>query len=234
MQGGAKIINMSWQSLNWIWTVSDEIEYWHDNSQTMFVAAAGTSECNDLISDDNVVFPAQKDEVIAVTALPLGSSWPRCGNHRGPEVDIAAYELHVTPGREQPAFTSRAYFERHRRGFQHCCSYLVIPTHVDQAASHEQIALGDERKGSSSLDINWKWTRERVGRRRWVLGSCSSRPIESRAGKYNVVHLLRTTLGRRSELQLFVEYGRDHFIHSAFDQPSRRLHYVHTPISHRH
>ncbi|WP_420128606.1 S8/S53 family peptidase [Longimicrobium sp.] len=44
-QPGGKVITMSWQSLNWYWQVSNEIEYWqsqHPNN-LLFFAAAGTS-----------------------------------------------------------------------------------------------------------------------------------------------------------------------------------------------
>jgi hypothetical protein len=43
---GGKIVTMSWQSMNWWWQVSNEIEYWtnrHPND-LLFFAAAGTRE----------------------------------------------------------------------------------------------------------------------------------------------------------------------------------------------
>lgn len=43
---GGKIISMSWQSLNWWWQVSNEIEYWQNRhpNDLLFFGAAGTSE----------------------------------------------------------------------------------------------------------------------------------------------------------------------------------------------
>jgi hypothetical protein len=78
--------------------VSDEIEYWDSNSQTLFVGAAGSSGCNDVVLDSWVVFPAQMDEVVAVTAVPSENAMPACGSHYGPEVDIAAYDYYPTAG----------------------------------------------------------------------------------------------------------------------------------------
>jgi subtilisin family serine protease len=90
-QNGSKVIVMAWESLNWFWQVSDEIEYWHYNTQTLFVAAAGTSGCGDGVLDSNVVFPADMDVVLAVTGINYPNGGVPCGIHYGPEVDVTAY-----------------------------------------------------------------------------------------------------------------------------------------------
>lgn len=45
LQPGGKIVTMSWQSLNWWWQVSDEIDYWQNRhpNDLLFFGAAGTS-----------------------------------------------------------------------------------------------------------------------------------------------------------------------------------------------
>jgi subtilisin family serine protease len=57
----------------------------------LFVAAAGTSECDGLIFDDNVVFPADMSEVVAVTGVSYPDGSVPCGIHYGPEVELTAY-----------------------------------------------------------------------------------------------------------------------------------------------
>lgn len=95
---GSKIVVMAWQSINWMWAVSDEINYWYYNSPVMFFGAAGTSPCG-VVDDGNVVFPAEMDEVIAVTAVEYPGGYVPCGAHRGPEVDLAAYHNQPTTGK---------------------------------------------------------------------------------------------------------------------------------------
>lgn len=103
---GARVVSMAWQSLNWWWQVSDEIRWWHRNRDVLFLGAAGTSGCNDLIPDDNVVFPADMGEVVAVT----GIAWPNggipCGIHRGSDVEVTAYLDVPTTGRLTGEVTS--------------------------------------------------------------------------------------------------------------------------------
>ncbi len=90
-QNGARIVVMAWESLNWFWQVSDEIEYWHYNSQLLFFGAAGTSGCGDGILDSNVVFPADMPEVVAVTGITYPGGGVPCGIHRGSDVELTAY-----------------------------------------------------------------------------------------------------------------------------------------------
>jgi subtilisin family serine protease len=95
---GAKIVVMAWQSINWMWAVSDEIDFWYYNSSVMFFGAAGTSPCG-LVDDNDVIFPAEMDEVVAVTGVVYPDGYVPCGVHRGPEVDLAAYISQPTTGR---------------------------------------------------------------------------------------------------------------------------------------
>lgn len=91
VQNGARIVVMAWESLNWFWQVSDEIEYWHYSQPVLFLGAAGTSGCGDGILDSNVVFPADMPEVMAVTGITYPGGGVPCGIHRGSDVEITAY-----------------------------------------------------------------------------------------------------------------------------------------------
>ncbi|HEU0298850.1 MAG TPA: S8/S53 family peptidase [Longimicrobium sp.] len=90
-QYGAQVIVMAWESLNWLWQVSDEIEYWHYSRQVLFFGAAGTSGCGDGILDSNVVFPADMPEVVAVTGITYPGGGIPCGIHYGSDVELTAY-----------------------------------------------------------------------------------------------------------------------------------------------
>jgi subtilisin family serine protease len=90
-QNGARIVVMAWESLNWFWQVSDEIEYWHYNYPILFFGAAGTSGCGDGILDSNVVFPADMPEVVAVTGVTYPGGGVPCGIHHGSDVELTAY-----------------------------------------------------------------------------------------------------------------------------------------------
>lgn len=99
VQNGSKVVVMAWESLNWWWQVSDEIRYWHYNRPVLFLGAAGTSGCWDGIPDDNVVFPADMSEVVAVTGVGYPGGGIPCGIHHGPEVELTAYLNVPTTGR---------------------------------------------------------------------------------------------------------------------------------------
>jgi subtilisin family serine protease len=88
---GARVVSMAWQSLNWWWQVSDEIRWWHRNRDVLFLGAAGTSGCSDLVPDNNVVFPADMAEVVAVTGVRYPGGGVPCGIHRGGDVELTAY-----------------------------------------------------------------------------------------------------------------------------------------------
>jgi subtilisin family serine protease len=103
---GARVVSMAWQSLNWWWQVSDEIRWWHRNRGVLFLGAAGTSGCGDLILDDNVVFPADMGEVMAVTGISYPHGGVPCGIHRGGDVELTAYLDVPTTGRSTGQVTS--------------------------------------------------------------------------------------------------------------------------------
>lgn len=90
-QQGAQVIVMAWESLNYLWQVSDEIEYWHYSRQVLFMAAAGTSGCWDGIADSNVIFPADMPEVVAVTGVTYPGGGVPCGIHHGSDVELTSY-----------------------------------------------------------------------------------------------------------------------------------------------
>jgi len=90
-QNGAQVIVMAWESLNWLWQVSDEIEYWHYSRPVLFFGAAGTSGCWDGILDSNVVFPADMPEVVAVTGVTYPGGGVPCGIHHGSDVELTSY-----------------------------------------------------------------------------------------------------------------------------------------------
>ena len=90
-QNGAQVIVMAWESLNWLWQVSDEIEYWHYSRQVLFFGAAGTSGCWDGILDSNVIFPADMPEVVAVTGITYPGGGVPCGIHHGSDVELTSY-----------------------------------------------------------------------------------------------------------------------------------------------
>jgi len=90
-QQGAKVIVMAWESLNYLWQVSDEIEYWHYSRPVLFFGAAGTSGCWDGILDSNVVFPADMPEVVAVTGVTYPGGGVPCGIHHSSEVELTSY-----------------------------------------------------------------------------------------------------------------------------------------------
>jgi serine protease len=97
---------MAWQSMNWWWSVSDEIRWWHRNRGVLFFGAAGTSGCGDLIPDSNVIFPAEMGEVVAVTGVSYPDGGIPCGIHHGKQVELTAYLDVPTSGRYTGEVTS--------------------------------------------------------------------------------------------------------------------------------
>lgn len=96
---GSRIIVMAWGSTDWSNLVSDEIEaLYHGLNDRLFVGAAGTSSCSDVVSHNHVLFPARMSEVVAVTAIHLQSNSLACNAHYGEQVDVAAYVPNLAPG----------------------------------------------------------------------------------------------------------------------------------------
>jgi len=88
---GAKVINMSWQSFNWMNNVEQEVEEWYYNRDVVFVGAAGTWRPCDLTSSNNVMFPAEMYEVLAVSPSGRDGSRP-CTAGYGPQLDVITYQ----------------------------------------------------------------------------------------------------------------------------------------------
>lgn len=63
----------------------------------LFIAAAGTSNAPDPLYNGNVIFPAEMEEVIAVSAVDQNRNlWPT--SHYGPEVELAGFVPQATVG----------------------------------------------------------------------------------------------------------------------------------------
>lgn len=76
---GAKVIVMAWAQASPSWYVNYVIDYWHYNHDVMFVGAAGTCEANSgfcPFNDDTALFPASKEEVLAVTGANANGTRP--------------------------------------------------------------------------------------------------------------------------------------------------------------
>jgi subtilisin family serine protease len=97
-RNGGKIIVMAWQSLNWLYQVSDEIQFWYYNFPIFFIAAAGTDPVDVVVPNGNVTFPADQSEVFAVTGVdyPSGLVCDRC--HYGSPIQLVAYVRQPTTG----------------------------------------------------------------------------------------------------------------------------------------
>jgi hypothetical protein len=157
-QGGAQVIVMGWQSMNWWWQVSDEIKYWHRNRPILFVAAAGTSGCGDGILDSNVVFPADMGEVVAVTgaALPRRRHPLRHPLRQAGGADRLPGRAHHGPARGGGG-GDRRELQRHRRRRRDRRADLVAQPGDDArpaaAAALESGALYPNRNGSRGYGL---------------------------------------------------------------------------------
>lgn len=137
METGPRVVSMSWQSLNWWWHVSNEIDHWQTTypNTLLFVGAAGTSpddwvDCGlgQLLAygtlagsyfwgpfayigmglwllsgvgcatagQDNVVFPAEHPNVVAVTCVDYPGLNVSNDCHSGPEVEFTAFRRFPT------------------------------------------------------------------------------------------------------------------------------------------
>jgi len=81
--------------------VENEIELWYYTYDRVFVGAAGTWSPCDLTNSNNVIFPAEMIEVLAVSPANWDGSKP-CSAAYGPELDVIAYH-------SQPATGSAAW-----------------------------------------------------------------------------------------------------------------------------
>lgn len=95
---GAKVIAMPFQTFEFHDNTSDAIKFAYYNRDVVFVAAAGTGDCGGPIDENNIVFPAELGEVLAVSNAWLNGSHRPCAAHYGSELDVAAYhEMLATP-----------------------------------------------------------------------------------------------------------------------------------------
>lgn len=92
---GRDVILLSVAGGDWWWQVSNEIDYWHVNSDILFIGAAGTSFS---WINSQVLFPADHANVVAVgcSEYPSGPLPVNC--HYGEEVQFQAYQRLPTIG----------------------------------------------------------------------------------------------------------------------------------------
>lgn len=86
--GGSRVILMAWGVPYFHQSLNDEIDYWYGIRDVLFVGAAGTSNSN--LSQNNVIFPAEKSDVIAASAANRDGT-RMSDSHYGPELDLIAY-----------------------------------------------------------------------------------------------------------------------------------------------
>lgn len=93
----AHIVQMAFKSDKWFSGVSDAIRAYYNRSPggVLFVGAAGTTP-SAVIYKTNVVFPAEMDEVIAVSAIQRDGSLYETSHH-GPAVDVAGFVHQPSP-----------------------------------------------------------------------------------------------------------------------------------------
>jgi subtilisin family serine protease len=94
-RAGAKVILMAWGTGFAANNVNAEIDYWYGQGVS-FVGAAGTWPC-DLGYSNNVLWPAEKREVIAVSPAHYDGNRP-CAAAYGPALDLIAYHGQPTTG----------------------------------------------------------------------------------------------------------------------------------------
>lgn len=96
-----RIIVIAWGSPDyWFNSIEDAIEFHHYTRDRLFVAAAGTYPGLNYLLRGNTIFPAEMDEVVAVTAASYPSGYLSSDGAHGPAVDIGAFVGQVTAGKE--------------------------------------------------------------------------------------------------------------------------------------
>lgn len=95
---GAKVIAMAWGLTSPSFFVNDVIDHLHYNLDVMFVGAAGTCIGGWCPGNDNTaIFPASKEEVLAVTSANHDGSRPNVYNF-GNKAGVVAYTSLATVG----------------------------------------------------------------------------------------------------------------------------------------
>lgn len=104
IDNGAQIVTLAFQVEQESFYVEDEIRWQYNNTQVLFIGAAGTSTW--ILPNANVVFPAEMAEVFAVTGSdPLNPDEP-CGDcHFGDKVELAAIITQATHGKDAGSMT---------------------------------------------------------------------------------------------------------------------------------
>jgi serine protease len=95
VNGGASVVSMAWRTGYASYAVDDEINYNYYNRDVLFVGAAGTTWAD--LSQNNVLFPASKWEVLAVSAADYDGTRDN-QSHYGPELDLVSYHPIATVG----------------------------------------------------------------------------------------------------------------------------------------
>ncbi|MEX2282575.1 MAG: S8/S53 family peptidase, partial [Gemmatimonadota bacterium] len=97
----SNIVVMAWGAPDWWYnSIEDAITYWHYNWDRLFIGAAGTyMGWEPYEFRNNTFFPAEVEEVVAVTAVddPFGNLSSNAAH--GPGVDIAAFAGQVSTGK---------------------------------------------------------------------------------------------------------------------------------------
>lgn len=86
---GSRVISMPWAGATRYDVIEDEITRLYYNQDVVFVGAAGTSL--DVMRQNGVLFPANKLEVLAVSAANMDGQRDR-QSHYGPELDLVAFD----------------------------------------------------------------------------------------------------------------------------------------------
>lgn len=96
--GGARVIVMAWAASSYHHSVADELRAWYNVHDRMFVGAAGTCTIEPgCPSTNDVMFPADMEEVLAVSAANEDGSRPNSAFY-GNQVDMIAYTNQETTG----------------------------------------------------------------------------------------------------------------------------------------
>ncbi|MCC6929323.1 MAG: S8 family serine peptidase [Gemmatimonadaceae bacterium] len=92
---GSKVITMAWSAISNHHAIANLIHDATINRDVVFVGAAGTSKAG--LSQNNVVFPAELSDVLAVSAADF-NGFRDNQSHYGPELDIVAYQPTTSVG----------------------------------------------------------------------------------------------------------------------------------------
>jgi len=88
VNGGSSVVSMAWTTQYADNAVNDEINYDYYARDVLFVGAAGTSWAD--LGQNNVLFPAEKWEVLAVSAADYDGTRDN-NSHYGPELDLVSF-----------------------------------------------------------------------------------------------------------------------------------------------